>query len=495
MSKTSGISSEVLSLPKGGGAVQGLGTTFETDLNTGTGSFSIPLDAPAGPNAIQPRLMVRYHSAAGNAEFGMGWTLGQVTVGRTIEGRIPDYGPDDDAFTLIGVEALVPLGGGLYRPRVDTMHWRIRRVGDGWELTDTSGMQHFLGRTANSRIETTESGLQKTALWRDRNGHSVRYTYREEGAQRYLERVEWGTYRLEFSYEARPDVARSARYGFLIDTALRCRKVELHVTDVAPTLARSWTFEYEKTPGTGLSLLTRATLTGHGPNGEVESVPPLNLEYTGFAPRTLERFTSAEPGLNPGTFGGGRIELVDWDGDGLPDLLELGGGRSRLWPNRGRLRWDTPRSLPSMPTPVALDEPGVAFADMDSSGTADLIMLDRPLAGYYPLKPGGGFEAPVFWRHAPAARLADANARLMDLDGDGVIDLLVTTPSGFEVYMRDEQDGWMNTPRTIPRQFAPPVLLNDPHVHVADMNGDGLSDLVRVDGGSVIYYPYLGNGR
>ena len=33
-----------ISLPKGGGAVKGIGETFQPDLVTGTGTFSVPID-------------------------------------------------------------------------------------------------------------------------------------------------------------------------------------------------------------------------------------------------------------------------------------------------------------------------------------------------------------------------------------------------------------------------------------------------------------------
>ena len=99
--------------------------------------------------------------------------------------------------------------------------------------------------------------------------------------------------------------------------------------------------------------------------------------------------------------------MVDWDGDGLPDLIEIGAGRGRVWPNRGECTWGRPQSLGPLPAPVALDEPGVAFADMEGNGTADLLMLDRGLTGLLPPPARGGFDRPVFWRQAPAARLTD----------------------------------------------------------------------------------------
>lgn len=502
MAKNPGTAENVLSLPKGGGAQRGLGSTFETDLNTGTGGYSIPIEVPAGPNAIQPRIVIRYHSAAGNGEFGMGWTLGQVGIARKTDGRIPTYAPDDDAFVLLGVEDLLltDAASNLYRPRVDTLHWHIQRTASGWEMTDPDGTRYFAGRATASRVETIDNGFTKTALWlldemQDRSGYAVQYHYRAEDSQRYLENVTWGTYDLRFVYEDRPDPVTSGRYGFLLPTTLRCRRIELHVTTLTPSLARSWTLDYDQAPASGVSLLRRVTLRGHAADGSSADVPPLTLGYSQFEPCRLERFATVVPGMAPAGFEQGVRELVDWDGDGLPDLLELGGGKARVWHNRGRCQWDMPRTLDDMPTPIALNERGVTFADMDSSGTADLIFLDRTLTGYYPLKPGGGFAAPVYWQRAPSARLAEGTARLLDLNGDGVIDMLTTTEYAFNLYYRDGAVGWVAEPDVLPRPAVPPLSFRDPHVFIADMNGDGLADLVRVDGSGVTYYPYLGYGR
>ena len=49
------VEGSVISLPKGGGAVSGLGETFSPDLFTGTGNFSVPIAVPAGPAAACSR--------------------------------------------------------------------------------------------------------------------------------------------------------------------------------------------------------------------------------------------------------------------------------------------------------------------------------------------------------------------------------------------------------------------------------------------------------
>src|SRR5262245_11738443 len=111
MAANTGVSPEILALPKGGGAVGALGAAFEADLNTGAGQFAVPIDVPAGPNAIKPEMVLRYATTSGNGPFGLGWSLGLLAIARQTDGRIPRYDAGD-AFVLPGAEELVAEGGG-----------------------------------------------------------------------------------------------------------------------------------------------------------------------------------------------------------------------------------------------------------------------------------------------------------------------------------------------------------------------------------------------
>jgi hypothetical protein len=113
MSRPSGTAEQILSLPKGGGAIQGLGEKFQPDLHTGTGSYTIPIDIPNGPNDIGPKLTLLYHTSAGNGLFGMGFSLNLFTITRSTDKRIPTY-TDNDLLVLAGGGELVDLGAGKY---------------------------------------------------------------------------------------------------------------------------------------------------------------------------------------------------------------------------------------------------------------------------------------------------------------------------------------------------------------------------------------------
>src|SRR6266571_3698735 len=100
MSNKSGISNQVISLPKGGGALQGIGEKFSPDLHTGTGNFTVPIALPPGRNGFQPQLSLGYSSGSGNSPFGLGWNIGVPGVTRKTSKGVPRYDDVRDTFIL-----------------------------------------------------------------------------------------------------------------------------------------------------------------------------------------------------------------------------------------------------------------------------------------------------------------------------------------------------------------------------------------------------------
>ncbi len=61
-----------LNVPKGGGALHGIGETFRTNPMTGTASAQIPLPLTPAPRGPTPHLTLSYDSGQGNGLFGLG---------------------------------------------------------------------------------------------------------------------------------------------------------------------------------------------------------------------------------------------------------------------------------------------------------------------------------------------------------------------------------------------------------------------------------------
>ena len=251
-----------------------------------------------------------------------------------------------------------------------------------------------------------------------------------------------------------------------------------------------------------VSLLSRVTITGHDGDDE-QPLPPLEFGYTDWRPES-RRFRSLIGELPSTGLGAPGVDLVDLFGDGRPSILELD-RVARYWRNRGDGRFDPPRGLGFVPAGAALGVPGVQLADMDGDGRPELLVSTGVRTEYWPLLFNGhdgaegrapGFDAAghVASARAPTFSLADPSVRLIDLDGDGRVDVLCSGERLIAVY--NDGRGGFERPQVV---RAPGGLgqidLSDPRVRLADMTGNRLTDVVLLYRRRVSYWPNLGHGR
>ena len=190
MGEPSNSPSQIITLPKGGGAQQGLGEKFSPDLHTGTGNFTVPIAIPAGRNGFQPQLNLAYSTGNGNGLFGLGWGLSIPGVTRKTSKGIPRYRDYDvdrtkrDVFILSGAEDLVPLDDSSldpskatrYRPRTEGLfariihHYDAAAAANFWEVFSKEGLVSYYGSNPADQAGTTPATIVKPKL----NGESDR---------------------------------------------------------------------------------------------------------------------------------------------------------------------------------------------------------------------------------------------------------------------------------------------------------------------------------
>lgn len=533
---TAQASGELVSLPTGGGAVRGVGETFQPDLHTGTGNFSIPIDVPSGRNGFQPQLALSYSTGSGNGPFGLGWSVDVPGVRRKTARGIPRY-DGNDVFVLSGAEDLVPVPGGAvgrqrYRPRAEGLFARVERhTHDGqdyWEVWSKGGIRSRYGSVRPFGAASTwrdpaaihdPADARRIQGWlltatTDLVGNEIRYSYRRDeeepnGAQRYLSEIRYVDYgdaadpdflvRIQFHYQHRPDPFSDRRGGFEVRTGLRCERIETWTYAGEATRCRSINLRYAdqvgRRPANGVSLLTRVLVAGHD-GDTTQSLPPVDLGYTEWTPerRRYQAFSAPGDEVPTVSLANRQTDLVDLFGEGLPSVVEMN-GTARYWRNLGQARFDRPRPMAFVPAGASLGSPGVQLADLDGDGRTDLLVTDGTRAGYYRVARDGGFDPAghVAYRQGPAVDLTDPEVRLLDLDGNGAMDAL-RTGDGIELYYNDPLTGWSDAV-VVRRPADFPASLSDPRVKLADMTGDGLTDVVLVEDGRVQYWPYLGYGR
>src|SRR5438045_1022112 len=86
-----------ISLPKGGGAIRGMGEKFSANPVTGTGSMSVPIATSPGRSGFGPQLSLSYDSGAGNGPFGLGWSLSLPSITRKTDKGLPKYYDAEDS--------------------------------------------------------------------------------------------------------------------------------------------------------------------------------------------------------------------------------------------------------------------------------------------------------------------------------------------------------------------------------------------------------------
>ena len=538
-----------ISLPSGPGSIEGLGDSFEPQLNSGTSAYSVKISSPPGINGLQPNLVLHYNAGAGNGHFGLGWSDGLMCIQRQTEKGLPTYGAQD-VFTFQG-EELVPLADGSYRMENESGFMRIRRSGEGWEITDKSGTRYFLGSTTASRIRRPGGAtFTDTFKWLveavvDTRSNRVEYVYTtfpDSPGEIYCAEIRYSISRsnpaiyhaVRFDYETRPDAFASFLSGFEVRCGRRCREIRV---ESQGSLVRRYTLNY--TPdigdpveqiapsdaGLAFSLIRKVTQFDNGANTN-SYLPPLRFGYTRFAAAD-GRFGIAS-NLPPYTISNPNIAFLDVNGDSLPDLLYTDPTTfaHQVFYNRGNGAFDNAVSYVAVPSTTTLDTPSTELADYDGDGHVDLVQ-----------KSGGSFDRFVFYPNTTAPRdvdesrpawgsehsfagpyppfdLGDPSVRTLDLNGDKKIDFFRTTPWGFIYYYNRgtwwEEDGLHLFGESVMGDltagddvgFSKPgaggAEVSNEQVKLADMNGDRLLDLVRVSrfGNTleITFWPNKGRG-
>lgn len=244
-SEKSGPSAPVITLPKGGGAIRGMGEKFAANPVTGTGSMTVPIAISPGRSGFGPQLALSYDSGAGNGPFGFGWSLSLPSITRKTDKGLPLYrdAEESDVFILSGAEDLVPVfkkdpnGNWLpdpignlvfdevgrdgylirrYRPRIEGLFARIERwtrVSDPsdvhWRSLSKDNILTVYGSAPDSRI-FDPADPSRIFSWlicetRDDKGNAIIYRYKaEDGVGVDLSRAN------ERNRGARDDVRRTA---------------------------------------------------------------------------------------------------------------------------------------------------------------------------------------------------------------------------------------------------------------------------------------------
>ncbi|MCP4110437.1 MAG: hypothetical protein GY749_33775 [Desulfobacteraceae bacterium] len=500
----SGVKPQVISLPKGPGSIEGLGESFEPQLNSGTTTYAVKLKAPPGRTGFQPDLTLRYNGGSANTSFGLGWSLPIPYIQRQTDKGLPEYN-DKDTFIESSGEELVPIGGGVYRHENEGAFIRYKQDSEGWTAYTKSGVLLKYGFSPDSQVRHGN----KTFRWllkemTDTNGNTIQYKYTmmDQGPRQYCDRIIYNNHEIVFEYESRPDALPDYRPTFRLETAFRCKSVSM-VTQ--GKLVRCYDFSYVQ--DFYISLLESVVQVG---KDGVSTLPPATFTYTQFDPSKAEIITiegSSQESEPPFLILAYEPDAAmnDMNGDGLPDLLIAGPGDHQVYFNMGidsdgKHRWSKRTEMGSASPGEALGNDGASLADIDGDGRTDFIARRSPDTYFLWRNNGTGT-----W--GPAETFADKSnlpfdfenpgVRLLDINNDKHIDVMYCNDGAGDTYSFFMNNKGAEFGNVLARQGLGSAMTFDqrPGMKLADMNGDRLQDIVLLQDGVCMYWPSSGVGE
>ncbi len=309
------------------------------------------------------------------------------------------------------------------------------------------------------------------------------------------------------------------RSGFEVRTYRLCRRVlMLHhfpgeLDGVQDYLVRSTEFIYDTRPVA--SYLTSVTQAGYVHETDDhflrKSLPPVEFTYSqvplqdGVQPEDAEwlavrELDAASLENLPVGFDGGQYRFVDLDGEGLSGILTEQAATWYYKPNLGDGRFGPLQAVAQQPSLAELRGGQQQLLDLAGDGQLDLAFFSGPTPGFYERSHDHDWAPFRTFPSLPAIAWDDPNLRFIDLTGDGHADLVITEHEALRWYPSLGEDGFgphVEVAQALDETRGPRIMLADStqSICLADMSGDGLTDLVRIRNGEVCYWPNVGYGH
>lgn len=310
------------------------------------------------------------------------------------------------------------------------------------------------------------------------------------------------------TWDLREDAFSEYKAGFEIRTTRLCKRVLLfHFFDELPgdsALVQSTNFQYDTSGEGGITFLKGVTHHGYIKQDDGtytrKNLPPMEFDYQkhdwnkeikNISPENL---VHAPGGLDPT-----RYQFIDLFNEGLSGILTEQGGGWFYKHNLGDGKFEPAKPVSPKPSFVGIGS-GLQLMDLDADGGKQLVGMSTEPRGYFELNDEDQWQGFQTFDNLPNIDMGDADTRILDLDGDGKPEVLITEDFVFTWYESAGRKGFERvhkTPKPFDEEAGPAVVFSDPKetVYLADMSGDGLTDIVRIRNGEVCYWPNLGYGK
>jgi RHS repeat-associated protein len=320
-------------------------------------------------------------------------------------------------------------------------------------------------------------------------------------------------------WPCRLDPFSSYRAGFEIRTRRLCQRVLVFhrfrelgdgVT-LAPCLVRSLDLHYRffgnpaasqaERDNAETDLLVAAEVVNYRRNGagyDRAASPAMRFDYQelAFGHDVVEVSADDLAGTPEGL--SGNYQWVDLYDEGIAGILSEHETAWLYKSNLGDGKFSVPQYVAERPSFTGVASGGLQLLDLEADGRK-FVVTSRAPQGYFEIDESSGWKPFVPFERVVNLR-DDDNVRMIDLDGDGRAELVMSEEDAYVWYPSLGVEGYDDPRRSYKpadEERGPRVVFAEARqtVFLADMTGDGLTDIVRIRNGEVCYWPNLGFGR
>ncbi|WP_109833354.1 SpvB/TcaC N-terminal domain-containing protein, partial [Reichenbachiella versicolor] len=319
------------------------------------------------------------------------------------------------------------------------------------------------------------------------------------------------------NWKVRQDPFSDYRSGFEQRTYRLCQRIlhfhEFDELGSAALLVKSTEIHYNENP----TLTTVNSIQHKSYEGvKVSSYPPITLQYQEpvIDPR-IHTYNKEDLENLPVGVDGQQYQWADLYNEGLQGILTETTNAWYYKRNLGDENYYTDNGAGEQKLPQAklgtqhevISKPSVAsitasaqLTDLDGNGTTDVVIRDSNLSGFHTQSKDGSWQNFQPFKKNLNINWNDPNLKILDVDGDGFPDVLITEDRCFTYYRslgKEGHEAARKTQRFFDEEQGPNIVFNDPEqtIYLADMSGDGLSDIVRIQNGSICYWPNKGHAH
>ncbi len=478
---------------------------------TGEARYSIPIFTPPGTGEMTPRLALTYGHRGGNGLLGVGWNIsGLSAITRCPKTWAQDGAPRtvkldyNDRFCLDGNQLKWDSGGtygypnAVYRTELETfarvISYGTAGFGPAYFVVEhKNGLIYEYGNSADSRIEA--QGFATPRTWalnkiRDRAQNAILFNYTEDatnGSYR-ISSIQYTSnpgqslspaYAVNFTYEGIPvgEVDSRFRAGGLVKRITRLDRID--VTHSGNNVRR-----YELSYFLASTSRSRLISVQECAGVAFDCLPATTFTYQNGSSAFLGEFSTSTIG------GTSNVLVIDINGDARSDVVysssaTSGSGTWMQMLANGSGGYNSPVNSGITNTNFSQAIP----IDYNADGLEDFLVPYSGGTWWVVQGSASGLSSPI--NTGIPADGAGGNARALDMNGDGLDDLVwayLDSMGGDSILYRLRVWGgtfgapayWVG-PVGLDNYIIGPVFDNPPFLsrhREPDFNGDGCGDWV-----------------